>query len=82
MPHTTEIVEVVELSDGQHAIRVRCCGDDSTLSSLTVDSKLLAHPETLNREILSHRKRVSDLHDSHLKCAEHLQGLVGQKVEH
>lgn len=82
MPHTTEIVEVVKLSDGQHAIRVRCCGEASTDSALTVDSVLIQESAKLQAEIAAHRQRVSDLHESHLRAAEHLQGLVGQKVEH
>jgi hypothetical protein len=82
MPHTTEIVEVVPLSDGQHAIRVRCCGEPSTDSALTVDSLLTKTPELLQSEIAAHRQRVADLHEAHLRAGEHLKGLVGQKVQH
>lgn len=82
MAHTTEIIEIVNLSDGQKAIKVQCCGDESTTSALTVDSLLLSQPTALEQSIADHRQRVADLHEAHLRAGEHLQGLVGQKVEH
>jgi hypothetical protein len=82
MPHTTEIIEIVNLSDGQKAIRVRCCADDSTISALTVDSVLIQQPQVLSELIAQHRQAIAQRHEAHLRAGEHLAGLVGQKVEH
>lgn len=79
MPHTTEIVEVVNRSDGEYFVKVQCCGT-SEISTFTVNSSLGV--DAIAAGLADHRQRAAELHESHLRAAEHLQGLVGTKVEH
>lgn len=81
MPHQTEIIgSPKELSDGQVAIAVRCCGDDKTISWLTLDSTL--SPEAVEAAVDRHHRQVAAQHAGQQALKSHPAIQPGQKVQH
>ena len=80
--HETEIVEYKKLSDGQFAVKVRCCGDEQHDSWHTVDAKVLLDPAAYVASLSAHRARVATDHQASILAENVLKALVGKKESH
>jgi hypothetical protein len=76
MPHSTEIVEVKKLSNGQVAAKIRCCGDASTDHWHTMAVQVASDPETRKASLDPQRQFVAEQHEHAIKAAEGLLGDV------
>lgn len=71
MAHTSVIIKVTEPADGLLAIHVRCCGDPTTDSVLTLH-ELHRSDEEIDADIARHQARVENLHAQKIRAKEHL----------
>lgn len=74
MPHQSEIVHVAAASDGAIAVRVRCCGDQTTDSVLTI-FELHRDNSEIDKDIAAHQARVEKLHEARSRAIEHMERL-------
>jgi hypothetical protein len=79
MSHKSAIITITEPADGLLAITVRCCGDPTTDSVLTLH-ELHRADEEIDADIAAHQTRIETLHGHKLRAKEHLARL-GARVE-
>lgn len=72
--HRAKVVAVEEIADGLLAVRVRCCGDASTDSVLTVH-ELHRDDAELDADIAEHVARVEKLHHARNRAQAHISRL-------
>lgn len=75
MSHKAKIVQVKEAADGIIAVRVRCCGDESTDSVLSVH-ELHRSEEEFDQDIQAHCARVEKLHADRARAKAHIERLM------
>lgn len=74
MSHSARVIDVAEVGDGLLAVRVRCCGDASTESVLTLHELHRADAE-LDKDIADHLARVETLHEARARAKAHIERL-------
>jgi lipopolysaccharide biosynthesis regulator YciM len=80
MKHTSVVFKVTKPADGLLAVHVRCCGDSTTDSVLTLH-QLHRSNEEIDADIAVHQARVENLHEENIRVSEHLARLTGVKVD-
>ena len=76
MPHKTEIKEVEQLSNGQFAVHIFCCGTHEHRKTI---GPLVADIEASIQE--GHAQAALE-HKAAVEIKERLESLRGRKVEH
>lgn len=79
--HTVEIVDYRQLSDGQFAVAIRCCGNKMHTSWHTMVAEVVNDSARMETSILEQFQRVAALHEAALKSHANLQKLVGTTIE-
>jgi hypothetical protein len=75
MSHNTEILEVSHVTDTQIAVKIRCCGDDSTASCHTIEVST-DHTDAQIQEWLDGRHaHVQELHNRREKAKATIERL-------
>lgn len=72
--HQARIVEITEPADGLLAVRVRCCGDASTESVVTIH-ELHRDEAAIDKDIAEHCARVEKLHAARDHAKAHIARL-------
>jgi len=72
--HKAKVVAVEEVGDGLLAVRVRCCGDASSESVLTLH-ELHRDEAEIDKDIAEHLARVEKLHHARDRAKAHIQRL-------
>lgn len=75
MAHKAEVIEVREPADGILAVRVRCCGDESSDSVLTLH-ELHRSTDEIDADIQKHLDRVEKLHAARGHAKAHIERLL------
>jgi hypothetical protein len=75
MSHSTEIVEVKKLSNGQISALIRCCGNASTDHWVTMAVEVAADSEERKAYLESERQKVADQHEASHKATD---GLINE----
>ena len=78
MPHITKVVEWKELSNGQVAVRIRCCDDPATDHWHTMASSVAADPDKLTSSIAAEHTKLATRHEVHEKAKRNLKKLVDE----
>lgn len=76
MAHISKVVEWREVSNGQIAVKIRCCDDPSTDHWHTMASQVAADNGRLMSSLATAHSLVTDQHDKHTKAKENLKKLV------
>lgn len=74
MSHQAKVIEVKEVGDGLLAVRVRCCGDASTESVLTLHELHRDHAE-IDKDVAEHVARIEKLHADRDHAKAHIERL-------
>ena len=61
MAHTSKVIDVQPIVNGLLAVKVRCCGDPSTDSVLTLH-ELQRENIAIDADIAAHQAKVEKLH--------------------
>lgn len=69
MIHSSTVINVQKVSDGIIAVKIRCCGDPSTDSVLSVH-ELHRPDEEIQKDVEEHRARVEQLHQQAQRAEE------------
>jgi len=77
MSHQATIIKVYVLADGILGVRVRCCGDESTESVLSLH-ELHRADEEIDEDIQAHLARVEKLHAARDHAKAHIERLMGK----
>lgn len=72
--HQSRVISVEEVGDGLLAVRVRCCGDVSTESVLTLHELHRDHAE-IDKDIADHCERIEKLHAARHHAKAHIERL-------
>ena len=75
MSHKSDLISVEETGDGHLAVRVRCCGDPSTDSVLTLQG-LHRDDADIDKDIQEHHARVEGLHHARTRAKQHIERLL------
>jgi hypothetical protein len=75
MNHKAKIVNVAEVADGIVAVRVRCCGDESTDSVLSVH-ELHRTEKEFDADVAAHCARVEKMHADRARAKAHIERLL------
>lgn len=75
MSHQAKIVSVTAVADGILAVRVRCCGDHSTDSVLSLH-EIHRPTEELEADIQKHCAKVETTHANRERAREHIERLM------
>lgn len=73
--HTSEIVNARPVGNGLLAVTVRCCGDPTTDSVLTLHELQRDNTE-IDADIQTHKDRVEKLHGDSLRAFDHVSRLI------
>jgi len=76
MEHTAKVISVETLGDDHLAVKVRCCGDESTDSCLTL-TNLGRTEQEIDADIEAHRERVASQHAKRESAKRHVERLIG-----
>lgn len=74
--HKSKVTAVKVLSDGQLAVKVRCCEDESTASWLTVNNTHEHDADSLREIVVAHQLRVEAHHAKRDKAHAFLKSLT------
>lgn len=77
MNHQVTLVDTKQLADGIVAVQACCCGDNNSLSWLTMASEVAIDPVRRENSINFHVNRVAQLHETTLQALSYLPTLVG-----
>jgi hypothetical protein len=75
--HQVTLVDTKQLADGIVAVQACCCGDQNSLSWLTMASEVAIDPVRREDSIALHVNRVAQLHETTLQALSYLPTLVG-----
>jgi hypothetical protein len=75
MEHTAKIVSVSAVADGILAVRVRCCGDKSTDSVLSLH-QLGRDDAAIDKDIQDHLAKVQQAHSDRDRAKVHIERLL------
>ena len=74
MNHKAQVLEVSEVGDGLLAVRVRCCGDATSESVLTLH-ELHRNEAAIDKDIAEYLARVEKLHAAREHVKAHVKRL-------
>lgn len=72
--HQARVISVEEVADGLLAVRVRCCGEASTESVLTIH-ELHRDEAAIDKDIAEYCARVEKLHHARHRAKAHIERL-------
>lgn len=75
MEHKTEVIEVQHLADTMVAVRLRCCGDESTDSVHTIEVSGDLAEADLQAWLDGRHAHVRGLHEKRAKAKAFFEGL-------
>lgn len=90
MAHNTELVAWKKLSNGQHAVCIRCCGDEGTdhwhgMNLMATDANGILQPvDPTQRDanLAEMHKFVAAQHEEMQKTAQQFLDKAGQVIQH
>jgi len=80
MSHSTEIIEYKKLSNGQFAVRIRCCGNESTDHWHTM--VFLHDPVERAANLEKIKQLVADQHEAARQTESEFIGKMGEVTKH
>lgn len=75
MRHTSKVVKAEPLVNGLLAVTVRCCGDPTTDSVLTLHD-LQRDNSAIDADIAAHQAKVEKLHGDSQRACDHVSRLL------
>jgi hypothetical protein len=77
MIHSVQIVDFLQVSDGQLGLMVECCGDVSTRSSLTLAAIVVLDTVRCQSSLAQHCQKVATQHQAMLSAKAIVPQLIG-----